>query len=116
MPRNCLDCSQEISGRSDKKFCSDYCRINYHNTLAKNKQRAFRKINKILLTNRNILSDFVNTNFPTISRMQLLNAGFKFEYHTHILYLENKKIICIYDYGITYVKPSLLKIKNLVNS
>jgi hypothetical protein len=31
----CLNCNEKLVGRTDKKFCSDYCRTHYHNALNK---------------------------------------------------------------------------------
>jgi hypothetical protein len=115
MTRQCLDCKQEISGRRDKKFCSDQCRVNYHNTIAQEKLKAFRKIHKILLKNRNILSDLSHSKFSVFSRLQLQNAGFNFKYHTHVLLIDGKKLTFTYDYGYVFVKLSQIKIISLAD-
>ena len=33
--RNCLECKDPVKGRIDKKFCSDYCRNAYNNSVIK---------------------------------------------------------------------------------
>lgn len=30
--KQCLFCGSELKGRSDKKFCNDFCRNNYNNS------------------------------------------------------------------------------------
>ena len=55
--RTCLACERALKGRSDKKFCNDYCRNNYNNVQkAKNNYSpAIRNINNALLKNRKVL-------------------------------------------------------------
>jgi len=108
--RFCLDCNQEIVGRKDKKFCSDHCRVNFHNTIDQEKNKAFRRINSILIKNRNILSELFLSSANTISRTQLKNAGFNFNFHTHILVVDGKKLTFIYDYGFESIKLSKIKL------
>ena len=110
MTRTCLDCNEELSGRKDKKFCNDMCRVNYHNTLAQEKQKKFRKINTILLKNRNILSTLERVKKYSISRLELQNSGFNFNYYTHVSRIGKKKITFVYDYGFEFLKPSIIKI------
>jgi len=53
----CLLCNEKLSGRIDKKFCSDYCRTQYHNVRNKLSADLIRKINTILKRNRRILTE-----------------------------------------------------------
>ncbi len=34
---NCLNCKEVVEGRSDRKFCSGYCKSNYHYKVNKGK-------------------------------------------------------------------------------
>ena len=47
MKRKCLECQEILYGRSDKKFCGDYCRNTYNNKLNKS-NKTIRKINKTI--------------------------------------------------------------------
>ena len=49
--RRCLECNEEIIGRSDKKFCDDQCRNAYNNKKGSEKIMIVKKINKILIIN-----------------------------------------------------------------
>ena len=51
----CLDCHKPVKGRTDKKFCDDYCRNNYNNALKSNTINLVRNINNALGKNRRIL-------------------------------------------------------------
>jgi hypothetical protein len=115
MIRKCLDCNLELVGRKDKKFCNDHCRVNYHNTKTQEDQKTFRKINKILIKNRNILFKLQHSELSVISKSQLQNAGFNFDFHTHIYLIERKKCIFTYDYGFKFIKMSNIKIIHQVN-
>lgn len=102
--KKCMQCGKTIKGRSDKKFCDDYCR-NQFNNLQKTQgvHHVFiRSINQILLKNRKILSNCLKENeeLGKASKDKLLQEGFSFKYHTHVY--TNKKeqtyFFC-YDYG-----------------
>ena len=53
-PKPCLSCSKPVKGRTDKKFCDDYCRNSYHNRYPKEvclaiqlRGALMRKINRL---------------------------------------------------------------------
>jgi len=80
----CLLCEKPLRGRSDKKFCDDYCRNGYNNR-AKSAERPFLKgINAILFKNRKVLESFfaIETKPLRVSRDQLLQKGFRFDFIT----------------------------------
>lgn len=100
--KTCLSCGKTIRGRSDKKFCDDYCRNNYNNQLKAQSNNYMRNINHALGKNRRILESLL----PDIEEMSratrqiLARQGFSFKYITHTY--TNKKgntyFFC-YDYG-----------------
>ena len=98
--RTCLACGKPIKGRADKKFCDDYCRNNYNNRLNSDATLIIRNINNALRKNRRILAEVVSSvdKSETISKEQLLEKGFDFQYITHT-YTENRIFNCCYDYG-----------------
>lgn len=50
--KQCLKCGEHIEGRMDKKFCSDYCKSNYHYLRNKEKEDSlFKKIDMQLKMN-----------------------------------------------------------------
>ena len=99
----CQHCNKSILGRIDKRFCNDYCKNTYHNRLNKVNGVHIRSINKLLLQNRKILEEIVKMEGidSKVHKKDLLNQGFNFEYHTHILKTKNgdKAIFC-YEYGL----------------
>ena len=101
--RHCLNCNNEIRGRTDKKFCDDYCRnvFNNHKKAGEPHRDVVRNINNILLKNRRILASFLSNN-PTakITREDLLGLGFNFNFYTNSYTTRTGKIYrYCYDCG-----------------
>jgi hypothetical protein len=100
--KTCLACGKTIRGRSDKKFCDDYCRNNYNNQLKADDNNYVRNVNNILRKNRRILKEIIHTNeeMAKTNRERLTNSGFQFKYFTHTY--TNRKgntyFFC-YEYG-----------------
>ena len=85
MERKCLECGEIVHGRADKKFCSDQCRNAYNNKLKSSTGKAFiRKVNGILMRNRNILERLNPEGKTSIHRSKLQQKGFREEYVTHM--------------------------------
>ncbi|MEP6711637.1 MAG: hypothetical protein ABJA37_04430 [Ferruginibacter sp.] len=101
-PVLCLACNKPIKGRTDKKFCDDYCRNNFNNQLKSGTTNLVRNINNALGKNRRILESIIPAGEETFktNKEKLLQKGFQFKYITHSY--TNKKgdvyFFC-YDYG-----------------
>jgi hypothetical protein len=93
-----------LRGRSDKKFCDDYCRNNYNNQLNAITHNHVRNINNALGKNRRILEEL----FPAeegmcrVSKEKLLHQGFSFKYITHI-YTTKKGSTYFFCYDFGYL-------------
>ena len=100
--RYCLMCDKPVKGRTDKKFCDDYCRNNYNNQLKADCNNLVRNINNALGKNRRILESLIpeQEEMGKVSKEKLLEEGFLFKYITHIY--SNRKgtnyFFC-YDHG-----------------
>lgn len=101
--RKCENCKDDIHGRSDKRFCSDYCRNTFHNEQNKDASNYIRKVNNILRRNRRILAAQNPNGKSKIQGTLLMEEGFNFAYFTNVY--ETKKggkyFFC-YDQG--YIK------------
>ena len=100
--KKCLQCNKLLRGRSDKKFCNDYCRNNYNNQLKAHANNHVRNINSALGKNRRVLEELlpVAEEIGKATKEKLLNHGFSFKYITHTF--TNKKgatYFYCYDYG-----------------
>lgn len=82
--KECLTCKKVIRGRSDKKFCNDYCRNVYNNSLKSQPASVVRKINASLLKNRKIILALLQDNQTVkVKKSQLIEFGFRFRFFTH---------------------------------
>lgn len=82
--KNCIACNEEFEGRSDKIFCTSYCKSDYHYKLAKEKAPSiYIRIDQQLKLNRKLLLHFNHSGKSTIRRTKLINAGFDPAYFTH---------------------------------
>ena len=100
--KTCLLCSKVLKGRSDKKFCDDYCRAAYNNDLKSASNNFVRNVNNALGKNRRILESLLHHSGPTIktNRDKLLEQGFRFKYHTHLYSTKNgNTYFYCYEYG-----------------
>jgi len=82
--RVCVTCGDPITGRSDKRFCSDYCRNSMHNQLNRDSSNYIRKVNNILRRNRRILARFNPNGKAKVLGTTLMEEGFNFAYYTNI--------------------------------
>ena len=83
--RLCQCCDKPVRGRSDKKFCDDYCRNNFNNKLRSSENNLIRNINHVLMKNRRILANYLSgaSGAKKMKRELLSSEGFLFGYHTH---------------------------------
>ena len=100
--KTCLFCKKPVKGRSDKKFCDDYCRAAYNNDLKSASNNYIRNVNNALGKNRRILESLLPEGEPTAKANQdkLLQLGFQFKYHTHQYTAKNgNNYFYCYEYG-----------------
>lgn len=102
--KNCQACNKLLKGRTDKKFCDDYCRNSYNNQLRAQSNNLVRNINNALRRNRRILEEFLKENeqMAKTSREKLLQCGFQFKYSTHT-YTNQKGNMYFFCYEFGYL-------------
>lgn len=84
MEKGCLECGEKIVGRTDKKFCSDYCRNAHNNNLNKDSKNMVRNVNNLLRKNYRILEELNPDGKIRITKSKLTAKGFNFGYFTSI--------------------------------
>ena len=100
--RSCIECGKPLKGRTDKKFCDDFCRNAYNNKQNTDQNNYIRNINNALRKNRRLLESHIKQGeeMGRCQRPRLAGEGFDFHYHTH--QYTNKKgqvyTFC-YDFG-----------------
>ena len=99
----CLECGESIKGRSDKKFCSDYCRNAYNNKVNKESKNLIRNTNNRLRKNYKILSELNSKGKTKITRGKLLDRNFDFQLFTSI-YTTKTGNVYYYVYDQGYLK------------
>lgn len=96
----CLECSEKIVGREDKKFCSDSCRNAYNNKINKDSTNFMRNVNNKLRKNYRILSELNTEGKSKATRDKMINKGFDFEFFTNILQTKTgNTYYFLYDQG-----------------
>ena len=83
MTRVCRECGEQFKGRSDKIFCTAYCRTAHYNRLNSDTTNYIRNVNNILRKNRRILASLNPQGKANIHRSELLRQGFNFNYITN---------------------------------
>ncbi len=103
-PRLCLNCNKPVKGRTDKKFCDDYCRNNYNNQLKSSTINLVRNINNALGKNRRILENLFTEGeeMAKTNKSKLLQKGFQFKYITHT-YTNKKGNVYFFCYDLGYL-------------
>ncbi len=98
--RQCLECSEQIKGRIDKKFCTDYCRNSYNNKVNTASKNLIRNTNNRLRKNYKILSELNSTGKTKVTRTKLFDRGFDFNFFTSIYKTKTGNVyFYLYDQG-----------------
>ncbi|MEY3238284.1 MAG: hypothetical protein RI883_2385 [Bacteroidota bacterium] len=101
--RTCKECGQNLTGRRDQKFCSDYCRNSFNNRQNEDATAYVRRINNILRKNRRILAALNPKGKVTLDGITLAEEGFNFHYFTNI-YKTQKGSQYYFCYDQGYIK------------
>lgn len=98
--RKCLQCFEELKGRSDQKFCNDQCRSTYNNVQYFDTNIVVKTINRILKKNHSILQTLNVLGKSSVNKSVLENKGYYFEYYTQVVSGRTNNIhhFC-YDHG-----------------
>jgi len=101
-PKTCKACNKTIRGRSDKKFCNDYCRNAYNNQLKSPSNNLVRNTNNRLSKNRRILENISEnqSGLIKIKKENLVQMGFDFNFTTQVQKSKQGKIyFYCYEFG-----------------
>ena len=82
--RTCLECGEALKGRSDKKFCSDYCRNSYNNKVNRDSKNLIRNTNNRLRKNYKILSELNPSGKTKVMKHKLIQNNFDFGLFTSV--------------------------------
>jgi len=117
--RKCENCGEIIKGRSDKKFCDDYCRSGffYHKKSGKT-TTLITQTNAILRKNRQILLGLNITGLSLTTKSILVSKGFDFSYFTGIFKTKGgAPYFFCYEMGYRSIKDEeILLVKKMICS
>jgi len=106
--KKCLECGEVVTGRTDKKFCSDYCRNSYNNKVNKDSKNLIRNVNNRLKKNHKILTELNVTGKTKVTRTKLYDKGFDFHFFTSIYTTKTgNTYYYIYDQGYLSLENEL---------
>lgn len=102
--RFCKVCREEIHGRRDKQFCSDYCRASHNQAYNADLSMFMRRVNYTIRKNRNILSHCNPKGKTRIHKSKLISQGLNFDYFTNVKRTqEGKTYYYCYDQGYVQI-------------
>ena len=98
--QTCLECGERIQGRSDKKFCTDYCRNAHNNKVNKDSKNLIRNTNNRLRKNYKTLSELNSIGKTKVVRNTLNAYNFDFSLFTSIYTTKTGNVYYyVYDQG-----------------
>ena len=104
MNKTCLECSEKIVGREDKKFWSDGGRNAYNNKINKDSTNYMRNINNKLRKNYRVLCELNVEGKSKTTRTKLMSKGFDFDFFTNILNTKTgNTYYFLYDQGYMHL-------------
>lgn len=110
-PKYCLNCGEEIMGRTDKMFCKDSCRNTYNNKQNKDVTNLMRNTNNKLRKNYRILTELNPNEQVKVTRQLLKKKGFDFDFCTNVLNAKTGKVYrCVYDQSYTELEEDMFLI------
>lgn len=97
----CQHCGTEFKGRSNKKFCSNACKNNYHNEAYRESNQVVLNLDKKLHKNRSVLKDMFQVYRSSPISLDILKArGFDENFHTHTFNAPSgDRYVMVYEVG-----------------
>jgi hypothetical protein len=98
--RKCLNCSDQLTGRTNQKFCSDQCRSTFNNRQYVEANIVIKSVNRILKSNYLILTALNSDGKTVTTKGDLQKKGYRFDYYTYTCMTRNNRVnyFC-YDHG-----------------
>ncbi|CAN5269700.1 hypothetical protein BH09BAC3_BH09BAC3_23650 [soil metagenome] len=100
--RKCPVCGSPLTGRTDKKYCSDQCRYLENNKNKHDHERPILEINSKLRKNRSILKTLCPVGKATVRKEVLVAMGYDVSVFSSLFVTSKKQVYYLcYDYGFT---------------
>lgn len=103
-----MECGEPLRGRTDKKYCSDYCRNAFNNRLNRQENNLIRNVHNRLRRNYRILKTLPTEHIGNpIPKALLINQGFDFQSITKVMTeMQGSSQFWVYDIGFMAVNES----------
>lgn len=110
--KNCMLCGKHLLGRTDKKYCGNYCRNTYNNKVNRQSKLAMQTAQNILSRNRRILREVIGESKITqIHTSVLLSKGYHFDYLTCVRKSSRgEEHKYCYEFNIREITPEMIEI------
>ncbi len=98
----CLFCSKPLKGRSDKKFCDEQCKNQYHNLAVEDGEKTYKRVLKILRKNRQVLKELLGEQSSVVlTKEKLVARGYDPDFLTHFKEVgaAKRRYYFTFDYG-----------------
>jgi endogenous inhibitor of DNA gyrase (YacG/DUF329 family) len=100
--RKCPVCNEIITGRTDKKYCSDQCRFIHNNKNKLTAEEPIIKGNMLLRKNRSILKTLCPEGRATVRKEVMDAMGYDFTMFSSLFMTSKKQLYYLcYDFGFT---------------
>ena len=98
-PNKCLKCSKTIAGRTDKKFCDQYCKNSFNNQSQSVEEQFIKMINASIRKNRRILKTLSPQGKAIVRKDIAQQLGFDFNQFSSLYSFKQGVYYLCYDYG-----------------
>ncbi len=113
--RKCLECSRQLNGRADQKFCGDQCRSAYNNKNSLENNTLIHSVNRILKKNHSILTMLHVMGKNSATKADLQRKGYRFDFYTSTSISRNNKVCYFcYNHGFKELEHNKLVLVDLV--
>ncbi len=101
LQQECLYCKNELTGRTDKKYCNLHCKSAYQYERSRQEpDRFYNKVDNQLRLNRKILKQFNKGGKVTVRSDRLIELGFNPKFFTHFWKNQRGEVyLFVYEYG-----------------
>jgi predicted nucleic acid-binding Zn ribbon protein len=100
--KKCATCGNLLTGRTDKKYCSDQCRYIQNNKNKQDAEQPLLEINRQLRKNRSILKVLCPVGKATVRKEVMLAMGYDVTLFSSLFLTAKKQVYYLcYDYGFT---------------
>lgn len=107
-PGRCLECGEEFTGRSDKKFCCDYCRNVYNNRRNHESRQICELTNRRLAKNRRVLMS-MESGWSSLAELE--RRGFSKSVFTGTYFRGFRRVYVCYDIKYTIMLGKLIIVR-----